>query len=426
MSHVRRQPFGLRRWALLLVLGLVQLAHAQGTATGTQYWARSWQTGNEFLSQANGGPNPFASADLACAQTATLPPGGVVVTGWSVSGLVCTVTGTYNGAPYNSYVYTLSATAGAVSLPCPGAGTKGVRNFTIGYETSPNDGDPSAPQIAAYSALKNSSRCVVGGGSSCAATLSTDAVMAYASTQPTTTGLYRISVDWEVTFTGAACTATASESAQSNASEAPPPCPGAYGTVSGRPVCVRSTTPSSIPAPTRSDGTPVTVLTGNPSAGSNGSDSMGNRIPSSGTNGGNNGSPITTQDGLPTAWGRGLSPNAGTSAGSSGSGGGTSLDPSLIKTDCDKYPNTVGCSEYGTPDGSVTLSRTDSGFSSIAVVSFGSAASCPSPLSFDVAGRSYSVSFQSICTNANDYIRPVVLVLGAALAAFIFVAGFRS
>ncbi|MDZ4100698.1 MAG: virulence factor TspB C-terminal domain-related protein [Hydrogenophaga sp.] len=70
--------------------------------------------------------------------------------------------------------------------------------------------------------------------------------------------------------------------------------------------------------------------------------------------------------------------------------------------------------------------RTDSGFSSIAVVSFGAAASCPAPLPFDVAGRTYSVSFQSICTNANDYIRPVVLVLGAALAAFIFVAGFRS
>lgn len=424
-NHVRYKPFGLCLWALFLVLAHVPLTFAQGTAQGTQHFARSWQTGNEFLVQSNGGPNPFPSAAAACAFTASLPPGGVVATGSSVSGLVCTVTGTFNGNAYPSYVYTIRTSAGAITLPCPASGTSGIRNFTIGYGSSPNDGAPSAPEIAAYQSLRGSTACSVGGGSSCSVTVGSDAVMAYAGTQPTSTGLYRFSVDMPVVFTGSACTPSPTETDASDATTAPPACPGTFGTVSGRPVCIPSTPPQQKPAPTTSSGSPVNLITGNPPAGSNGSDSLGNRVPSSGTNGGNAGSPVSVQDGLSGTYGKGLPTAGGTTAATAGSGG-SSLRAEDIKTDCDKKPNSVGCSEYGTPDSTVSLGRTDSGFSSITSVAFGSSASCPASLLFDVAGRPYSVSFQPICTNANDYIRPVVLVLGAALAAFIFVAGFRS
>lgn len=424
MNHVRYQLACLLCWAFLLVLGPVSVAHAQGTATGTQYYARSWTTGNEFPT--GSGTNPWASLDLACAYTASVGSTGITVTGYSVSGVTCTVTGTNtgNGTPAAPYSYNPRTVAGAVTLPCPAAGTKIVRDFTIGYSTSPNDAQPSAPEIAAYSALRSSSRCVVAGGASCAATLADNARMAYASTQPTSTGLYRISVDFELTYTGASCVASPAENAQSNATEPPPTCPGAYGTVSGRPVCVRSSAaPPATPAPTAADGSPVPVVTGNPAAGSNGSDSMGNRVPTSGTNGGNNGSPITNQDGLPVAWGGGLPSNAGTTAGST-SGGGTSLDPSQIKTDCDKYPNTVGCSEYGTADGSVPLTTTNVALD-LTPTPFLSSSGCPAPLTFSLMAATYTVSYQPLCDRL--YALRVLFLLSASfIAAYIIANGFKS
>ncbi|MFN4349739.1 MAG: virulence factor TspB C-terminal domain-related protein [Hylemonella sp.] len=424
MNHVRRQLTCLLRWALLLVLGLVQVAHAQGTATVDQYCfnsnagscAGTWQSspaaacaeGAAYWYNQNKAVNPQITACSinACSGRLDSPP----------NQFSCTL------QPNNAYTYNngLSYRSAAGSLPCPAAGTKATRNFTYAWDNSANGGG-DVVQLTAALALAGSTSCVVADGSSCAATLGGFPTQAWSSLKPTSTGLYRHSMDYVVTYTGSNCTPSSTEKKLSDATDPVPPCPGAFGTVNGTPTCVPTGSRTPRDKPTQSDGTDAPVNAGNPSAGSRGSDSLANRSPGTGTNNGNNGSTPATSDGVGLRWGGGVPSTAGTSAGST-----STLKAEDIKTDCDKKPNSIGCSEYGTPDGSVTLGRTDSGFSSIAVVSFGAAASCPAPLPFDVAGRTYSVSFQSICTNANDYIRPVVLVLGAALAAFIFVAGFRS
>jgi hypothetical protein len=93
---------------------------------------------------------------------------------------------------------------------------------------------------------------------------------------------------------------------------------------------------------------------------------------------------------------------------------------------CETHPETVGCSEFGTPDDSVKLSKSDFGFNSITAVSFANSASCPSDVSFTAMGKSYAFSYGSMCGTAQNYVAPVVVALGVALAAFVFVGGFRS
>ena len=93
---------------------------------------------------------------------------------------------------------------------------------------------------------------------------------------------------------------------------------------------------------------------------------------------------------------------------------------------CAENPTLVGCSTLGTPSGSSSLTTSDSGFSSITPLALTSVTSCPAPASFVVLGSTYSLSFSSLCSNIQSYVAPVVLVLGAALASFVFVGGFKS
>lgn len=95
---------------------------------------------------------------------------------------------------------------------------------------------------------------------------------------------------------------------------------------------------------------------------------------------------------------------------------------------CEKNPDSIGCTEFGTPEAQQLTQK------SIAVqltpVVFASSATCPANVnaSFSVMGRSFSPSFSyaPICTAATDYIRPVMLLLALAGSAFIFVGGLKS
>lgn len=418
MSYVRYQLAGLRLWALLLVLAVVQVAHAQGTATGTRYFAKHPATGNE---PPIGSGNPHATAQAACSYSLSLAVAQWGVAGGSavVNGLICTLSGTTNNGttPFN-YQYTIRTDTGSIALPCPDAGTKKIINVTAGYVTSAN-GSADVLGLPSLVTKIGQTMCASAFGSSCTYTIG-QPVNSWSSTQPTTTGLYRISDDWEMVATGASCTPTANETAQTDATAAPPSCPGAYGTVNGKPVCVPTAGgTSSRPAAS------TTNRAGNPAAGSDGTSPVGNRSPSTGTNNANNGSSPAGSDGTPIgARDTGIPAAAGTASGS-GSGSVT-VDLSNIPTDCDKHPSSVGCSEFGTPDNSVSLGNQDSGFSSITPVPFVASSGCPAPLSFTVGPGTYFVQFTPICENAEGYIKPVVLILGAALAAFVFVGGFRS
>lgn len=94
------------------------------------------------------------------------------------------------------------------------------------------------------------------------------------------------------------------------------------------------------------------------------------------------------------------------------------------QSECEKNPNAIGCSEFGTPD-NPSLTKETSTFSSISSVVFGSVSGCPSDLTFSVFGHTYAISYASMCSSAQTYVAPVVLVLSLFAAAFIFSGGFR-
>jgi hypothetical protein len=92
---------------------------------------------------------------------------------------------------------------------------------------------------------------------------------------------------------------------------------------------------------------------------------------------------------------------------------------------CQENPDSLGCMKPGTPTEDQALPGFDSGFTSIGSVVFTSTAGCPADLPFTVLGKTYNFSYASACSTATTYGAPLVLVLGAALAAFVFVGGFK-
>lgn len=95
-------------------------------------------------------------------------------------------------------------------------------------------------------------------------------------------------------------------------------------------------------------------------------------------------------------------------------------------SECDTNPDSLACLKLGTPDNGVQLSKLDAGFSAITPVSFAAGVGCPADLSFNVNTKPYAISYAPMCTAASTYGAPVVLILGVALAAFIFIGGFKA
>lgn len=101
---------------------------------------------------------------------------------------------------------------------------------------------------------------------------------------------------------------------------------------------------------------------------------------------------------------------------------------STAQTDCDKYPDDIGCSKYGSDPSPPSIPTTDAA-PSVTPVTFASASGCPSPISlaFSVSGHafSYTISYQpfcDFCTNA----APIFQALFAAAAAIIFARGMQT
>lgn len=100
------------------------------------------------------------------------------------------------------------------------------------------------------------------------------------------------------------------------------------------------------------------------------------------------------------------------------------VDPAL--DDCAKNPNAIGCASFGTPEGAGVIPSVNSGFTGIVPVSFTSSAVCPSPLSINAMGKDISFSYAGACDAITAYLAPILLLLSAGLAAWIFVGGFKS
>jgi len=399
--------------ACVIFLSLVNQARAQATATGTMYATR---TAGNSETTASG---YFSTLQAACAASAsnanTFNPSGAphtssVVVNTPVQNSTCFVNLANGSAYYNG---SFSTQAGTYALGCPASGETRTRNFTLGYSNTPNDSTDMTGIT-----IPSGEQCITGGGATCTGTPGAIKNV-WASLTPNAQGLYRVSGDFEVTFTGATCTPGAAEKTVTDTEATPATCPGAYGTVGGKPTCV----PSSLAERNVIQSIMgKTATAGNPSAGSDASRPYGDRVPTSGGTGNNDGSSPSATDGK-SLGSAGLGVPATTGTTSTNSSGSTPTEPQ--QTDCEKNPSSIGCSEYGSVTNE-TLSTSDSGFNSIGSVSLASASGCPSPESFSVAGHQYAVSFQPVCNGADSYIKPVMIVLGAALAAFIFIGGFKA
>lgn len=99
-------------------------------------------------------------------------------------------------------------------------------------------------------------------------------------------------------------------------------------------------------------------------------------------------------------------------------------DPAL--DNCAKNPNTVACASFGTPAGVDLIPSISSGFTGIVPVAFTSASFCPQPLSVNAMGKDFSFSYSGACDAITAYLAPILLLLSAGLAAWIFVGGFKS
>ncbi len=94
------------------------------------------------------------------------------------------------------------------------------------------------------------------------------------------------------------------------------------------------------------------------------------------------------------------------------------------QTDCDKQPNSIGCSAWGDGGTPPAIPQTN-----IAVtytpLSFAGAGSCPADVTFAMLGKSYAISWSPMC-GLMQTLAPIFLALGAAAAALIFMDGLKS
>lgn len=100
----------------------------------------------------------------------------------------------------------------------------------------------------------------------------------------------------------------------------------------------------------------------------------------------------------------------------------TKTNEAPTKGHCELYPDTVGCSKFGTGDAGPAITK-DTKAVTIGTVSF-SGGSCPAPVAFSAFGRSYAFEYSPLCERLAS-LAPLFLALSALLAAWIFADGFR-
>lgn len=227
----------------------------------------------------------------------------------------------------------------------PKTGTQGSSNFTVGWTRS----SPTADKNEFVGGLSPpaSNQCVGG----CSVTVGgASAGFTHGSLTPSPQGLYRVSGDYFVTYSGQQCAVSASD--PGNPASPPKSCDGFVGQINGETRCV-SPVPggaASAPIPTAAGGSGA----GNPAAGSDGGLPVGDpaRTTAGGT-GGPGGGPAGAGGGGPL-------PNAG---GGSGGAGAANAGPPVAGTGapnggspttgtdgknkdqgkCDLNPSAAGC-----------------------------------------------------------------------------------
>lgn len=219
-------------------------------------------------------------------------------------------------------------------------GQKTIVNWTVGYTRSPDiDVDPNWTVVGAPTPLPDN-KLICDPSQPCA--LSAGAgVMPWQSKAPTASGLYRLSLDIEATYTGEACIPTDADKASLGKDAPIPPCPGFVGEINGVPGCY-----GTAENPTRNDKPypkPMPAQAANPAAG---------KKPSTGAGSGNTGA------GRTPATGNG-GPAGGPSGAAGPNSGGTEPDGTTDQPDDGKEQQECGApgqppcriDETGTPKG---------------------------------------------------------------------------
>jgi hypothetical protein len=216
------------------------------------------------------------------------------------------------------------------------------------------------------------------------------------------------------------CTATPTGGGASKveppATSSPASCSGYWGSVNGVDTCVpKGTSPGTGTATNDSKSTTTTDSTGTTTTTRDGVTVC------------QGGTCTTTRTTTTTA--PGVTPQTVTSSSSQPQVSFCQENPSAkacqAPDPCQDNPDSVACMKSGTPTNDQVLPVLNSGFTSIGSVVFTSTAGCPADLPFTVLDKTYSFSYASACSTAASYGAPLVLVLGAALAAFVFVGGFK-
>lgn len=101
----------------------------------------------------------------------------------------------------------------------------------------------------------------------------------------------------------------------------------------------------------------------------------------------------------------------------------TEATPETSKTDCEKFPDSIGCSTLGTAPVADPYKKSTSAVSVVAV-NFTSASACPAPLSFTAMTHTYSISYQPLCDRL-ALLRTLFLMVAGVIAAYILANSFK-
>ncbi|WP_334106597.1 virulence factor TspB C-terminal domain-related protein [Methylobacillus sp.] len=95
------------------------------------------------------------------------------------------------------------------------------------------------------------------------------------------------------------------------------------------------------------------------------------------------------------------------------------------KTDCDKYPDAIGCQVMGDVPQFEPLETKEIDMSSIVLRELPSDNSCPAPLYYTIGGHTITLSFDPICQYASAF-KPLVIAAAWLSAAFIIVGARKD
>jgi len=96
------------------------------------------------------------------------------------------------------------------------------------------------------------------------------------------------------------------------------------------------------------------------------------------------------------------------------------VDP---RSECEKNPDTIGCSKYGTPVAEDQLVK-ETVAVTVTPVSFAGGATCPSPISFNVAGHQYAVEYTPLCEKL-AVLKFLFLAMAGFIAAYVVANMFK-